>query len=85
MSIRTVVTRGFGSFGTIPFVTRRGYSSAAASIEAICNVNFFGPLQDTLNLGSVMNATPSFGDQIKSTYSFDDEIKQTKNFKGDVS
>lgn len=27
MSIATVVTRGFGSFGTIPDVVRRGYSS----------------------------------------------------------
>lgn len=26
MSIATVVTRGYGSFGTIPFVVTRGYS-----------------------------------------------------------
>lgn len=30
MSIATVVTRGFGSFGSIPFVVTRGYGSYGA-------------------------------------------------------
>lgn len=32
MSIATVVTRGYGSFGTIPFVVTAGYSIGAAIV-----------------------------------------------------
>ena len=32
MSIATVVTRGYGSFGTIADVTRRGYSGSATTV-----------------------------------------------------
>ena len=43
MSIATVVTRGFGTFGTIPFVVTRGYSIGAAAI-------FVEVLQRRLNI-----------------------------------
>ncbi len=33
MSIATVVTRGFGSFGTIPFVVTAGYSIGEAVFD----------------------------------------------------
>ena len=33
MSIATVVTRGYGTFGTIPFVVTRGYSIGEAAIS----------------------------------------------------
>ena len=84
MSIATVVTRGFGSFGTIPFIVTAGYSIAAAVIIPPCNINFFGILTDTLSFGNAMTAQPTFKNEIKDTLNFEDGITDTKTFKGDI-
>jgi hypothetical protein len=34
MAIRDIVTRGYGTFGAIPMVVRRGYGVAAAGAAA---------------------------------------------------
>ena len=83
MSIATVVTRGFGSFGTIAFVVTAGYSIGAA-VAVPCNINFFGILKDTLSFSNAMTAQPTFKDEIKDTLNFEDVITDTKNFKGDI-
>jgi len=84
MSISTVVTRGFGSFGTIPFVVTAGYSIGAAIIILPCNVNFFGILKDTLSFSNAMTAQPTFKNEIKDTLNFEDGITDIRNFKGDI-
>lgn len=84
MSIATVVTRGFGSFGAIPFVVTAGYSIGAAMIAVPCNINFFGILKDTLSFSNPMTAQPTFKNKIKDTFNFKDGITDTKNFKGDI-
>lgn len=84
MSIATVVTRGFGSFGTIPFVVTAGYSIGAAVIAIPCNVHFAGVISAILNFGSPMTAEPAFSGEIKDTLNFKDGITDTKNFKGDI-
>lgn len=84
MSIATVVTRGFGSFGTIGKVVTAGYSIGAAITALPCNVTFGGVIQAILNFGSPMTALPSFKGGIKDTLTFEDEITDTKTFKGDI-
>jgi len=84
MSIATVVTRGFGSFGTIPFIVTAGYTIGPAITALPCNVTFQGTIRDILSFGSSMTAQPSFKGEIKDTLTFEDEITDTKTFKGDI-
>ncbi len=48
MSIATVVTRGYGSFGSTPFVVRQGFNSAVATPLAPASRSFFWKAQDRL-------------------------------------
>lgn len=54
MSIATVVTEGFGSFGTIPFVVTAGYSIG----EAIDNqrIDTLGLFKSSVTTGEISGA-----------------------------
>lgn len=57
MSIATVVTRGYGSFGTIPFVVTAGYSIGPEAVAVIADrLDTLGLFKSSITTGQITGA-----------------------------
>lgn len=73
MSVATVVTRGFGSFGTVGYVATAGYDQLAAA--AYTNPLSLGlDINRTVSETTVINRTASLGVTINRTVNETEDI-----------
>ena len=84
MSIATVVTRGYGSFGTIAFVATAGFSIEQITLLVTCFLNVKADKQNQMNILSAVAGAANILGTIQDNVNISVTLKTDVNIRGEV-